>query len=214
FLSTKKQDYDKADKMYQRAIEADPDNANTLWRYAVFLSEQKQDYDEADKMYQRAIEADPDNALLLAYYATFLSDQKQEYHEANKMHKRAIEADPDNANNLGNYAKFLFLIEQNANAISILERAESLAHTEADDLSTELAFYRYAHCPPHALRPLKRLLLKDIRSLDWYLQNNVSVAQRNGHPAPDMLPVLANVIAGNSEISELNKFNEWKECDA
>ena len=49
----------RAEEYYQRAIEADPKDANNLGNYANFLCDQRQDYDKAEEYYQRAIEADP-----------------------------------------------------------------------------------------------------------------------------------------------------------
>ena len=51
-------DYDRAEEMYKRAIEADPDHANNLGNYAVFLKNARRDYDRAEEMYKRAVEAD------------------------------------------------------------------------------------------------------------------------------------------------------------
>ena len=36
-MKNQRQDYDKAEEYYQRAIEADPKRANTLGNYATFL---------------------------------------------------------------------------------------------------------------------------------------------------------------------------------
>ena len=98
---------DEAEKYYQRAIEADPKNTNTLGDYANFLNLQRQDYDKAEEYYRRAIEADPKDVDHLGNYANFLNLQRQDYDKAEEYYQRAIEADPKHANNLGNYATFL-----------------------------------------------------------------------------------------------------------
>ena len=99
---------DEAEKYYQRAIEADPKNANALGDYANFLNLQRQDYDKAEEYYRLAIEADPKNARNLGNYANFLWKQRQDYDKAEKYYQRAIDADPKHANHLGNYAVFLY----------------------------------------------------------------------------------------------------------
>ena len=58
FLETVRRDYDRAEEMYKRAVEADPNNANSLGNYADFLETVRRDYDRAEEMYKRAVEAD------------------------------------------------------------------------------------------------------------------------------------------------------------
>ena len=208
FLKNQKQDYAQAEVMYQRAIEADPKDADILGYYALFLKSQKQDYAQAEVMYQRAIEADPKHANNLNNYAVFLENQK-DYAQAEVMYQRALEADPKNANNLGNYAKLLFVTNQQDKARQCLEKSESQLDLQSD-LKIELAFYRYAHCPPHALFPLKQQLQAGSRSIGWNLNDNVNRACEDGHPHPKMLATISKVISGEQDITSLNQYPEWK----
>ena len=52
---------DRAEEMYERAIEADPNHAYSLRNYARFLQYVRHDYDRAEEMYRRFIEADSDH---------------------------------------------------------------------------------------------------------------------------------------------------------
>ena len=54
-----RRDYDRAEELYQRAIEANPDDADILNNYAVFLENVRRDYDRAEEMYRRATRTDP-----------------------------------------------------------------------------------------------------------------------------------------------------------
>ncbi|MCI5197567.1 MAG: hypothetical protein D3919_15375, partial [Candidatus Electrothrix sp. AW5] len=175
---------DEAEQMYERAVEADPKHARNLGNYAYFLHFQKQDYPAAEAMYERAIKADSQHAHNLAGYAIFLDLYKSDYAAAEKMYQRAIEAAPENANCLGNYARLLFLGGDKTKAVEMLEQAERHQEKYPPDLSVELAFYRYAHCQPQPLSPLKKLLLNGVRSLDWNLKDNVRRAEQDGHPNP------------------------------
>ena len=56
-----RRDYDRVEEMYERAIKADPTNADILGYYADFLEGFRRDYDRAEEMYERAIEADSDH---------------------------------------------------------------------------------------------------------------------------------------------------------
>ncbi|WP_198010968.1 tetratricopeptide repeat protein, partial [Propionibacterium sp. oral taxon 192] len=66
-------DHDRAEDMFERAIEADPTNAENLGNYAVFLADTQGNHDRAQEMYERAIKADPTDAKNLGNYATFLT---------------------------------------------------------------------------------------------------------------------------------------------
>ena len=58
FLETVRRDYDRAEEMYKRAVEADPKYARGLRKYAHFLQYVRHNYDRAEEMYRRFIEAD------------------------------------------------------------------------------------------------------------------------------------------------------------
>ena len=58
--------------MYERAITADPTDADNLGSHAVFLKNVRRDYDRAQAMYERAITADPNHANNLGNYSQLL----------------------------------------------------------------------------------------------------------------------------------------------
>ncbi len=214
FLADQKQDYDAAETYYLRAIEANPNHVNSLGSYANFLADQKQDYDTAKTYYLKALKADPNNAITLSNYANLLADQKQDYDAAEAYYLKALKADPNDANILANYAKLLFILDQQNKAIAMLDQAQSQQGLRLD-LQVECAFYRFAHCPPFNLAPLKTLVLKGARSMGWVLDNNVQKARLEGHPEPELLQQLAEVISKNADIAKLEAFELWlkSECD-
>ena len=59
FLQNVRRDYDRAEEMWQRAIEANPNHARILGGYADFLENVRRDYDRAEEMYRRATRTDP-----------------------------------------------------------------------------------------------------------------------------------------------------------
>ena len=65
-------DYDKAEELYKRAIKADPGHGYSLYNYAVLLEDVRAAYDDAEKYYKLAIEASPNDSLALGDYAAFL----------------------------------------------------------------------------------------------------------------------------------------------
>ncbi|SKA70487.1 Tetratricopeptide repeat-containing protein, partial [Thiothrix eikelboomii] len=175
-----------------------------------FLANQKQDYAQAEVMYQRAVEADPKNANLLGIYANFMATYKSDLEQADQLFNKAIQTAPEHPNILGNYAKFLFATDQKDKARQCLEKAESQPDLEPD-LQVELAFYRYAHCQPYALAPLKQQLQSGSRSIGWDLTDNVQVACADLHPHPKLLTAIAQVISGEQDIATLDQYPEWTE---
>ncbi|MCW5214076.1 tetratricopeptide repeat protein, partial [Desulfobulbus sp. US5] len=191
-------------------VEADPKHACNLANYALFLMNQRQDYIAAEAMYERSLEADQNHAGILGSYAIFLDVYKKDYAAAEKMYQLALEAAPENANCLGNYARLLFLRGDKTKAIEMLEQAEQHQENGPADLPVELAFYRYAHCQPQPISPLKQLLLEGARSLDWNLKDNVRRAEQDGHPNPALLTALAKVISDDEPLETLEQFEEWR----
>lgn len=107
FLTDVRHDHDRAQDMYERAIETGPTNTDVLGLYAIFLTDVRREYDRAEAMFERAIDADPNHANNLGNYAIFLKNVRRDHDRAQEMYERAITADPNNANNLGNYATFM-----------------------------------------------------------------------------------------------------------
>ena len=134
FLTDVRHDYDRAESMFERAITADPNHANSLGNYALFLRTIRHDYDRAQNMYERAITADPNHADSLGNYANFMWAIRHDYNQAEAMFERAIDADPANAHILGNYALFLKTIRGDSNrAQTMYERA-----IDADPTNTHI----------------------------------------------------------------------------
>ena len=107
FLTDIRYDYDRAQRMFKRAIDTDPNRADILGAYAVFLETTRGDHDRADEMFKRAIDADPNRADILGAYAELLDTDRGDYDRAEEMYERAIDADPSRADILGAYAVFL-----------------------------------------------------------------------------------------------------------
>ena len=141
FLKIIRRDYDRAEAMFEWAIEADPTNANNLGTYADFLKNVRHDYDRAQDMYEWAIEADPTNANNLGTYAFFIETIRGDHDRAEAMFERAIDADPTNANILGTYALFLKTIRgDHDRAEAMFERAIDADPTNANILGTYAIF--------------------------------------------------------------------------
>ncbi|TRD14105.1 tetratricopeptide repeat protein [Palleronia caenipelagi] len=147
----------------------------------------------------------------MAKCADLTEDVRGDHDAAEALYARAIEADPKHANNLGNYAKFTFKMgsaEQGARLLSLAE-----AHCEGpDELRTELAFYRYAHIRGASIADLRRYIDKEQRTPGWPLVENVRRAIADGHPQPEMLKDLADVLSHGVNASTLNRHAAWRDA--
>ena len=80
FLYKIRKNYDQAEHYYKKALELDPDDANTNGNYASFLKNIRKDHDQAEQYYKKALEFEPNHANNNGNYAGFLLAQgrKQE----------------------------------------------------------------------------------------------------------------------------------------
>ena len=101
------------------------------------------------------------------------------------MFQRAIAADPRNTNSLGNYAQLLFAKSDDMKAISLAEKAITLASDEERPLLAECHFYLFAHSPKHRKesgRALKTLLADGVTTGDWSFEMSLEQLQSEEDP--------------------------------
>ena len=141
FLMDMLHDNDRAEKIYDQAIIANPSHADILGNYANFLWSIRRYRDRAEEMYEQAIEADPANVRNANNYANFLMDALHDNDRAEEMYEQAIAADPNHAVSLGNYAYFLWSIRHDLNrAQKMYERAIAAGPNYADILGAYALF--------------------------------------------------------------------------
>lgn len=123
FLTDVREDHDRAEQFYERAIAAEPRDGDFLGNFAVFLNEVRSDYDRAQEFYERAIEVDPNDAVNLGNYADFLDRRQHVDEQSEAVYERAIAADPNDVTNLTNFAGFLEVRQEYDRAQALYERA-------------------------------------------------------------------------------------------
>ena len=213
FLDTKRGDTDQAQDMFQRAINADPTNARNLGAYALFLHTERGDTDQAQDMYRRAIDADPNDARNLGNYALFLHTKRGDTDQAQQMYQQAIEANPNDAIILGNYAQILFARSDDKKAISLAEKAISLASDDEKPLLAECHFYLFAHSPKHRKDSggaLKTLLADGVTTGDWSFEMNLERLRREEDPRLELLEAVARTLK-DGDMARLDAFEEWRD---
>ncbi|KAF2072500.1 hypothetical protein CYY_006187 [Polysphondylium violaceum] len=85
----KSKNYDKAEKLYKRAVTSGPGNPETAGRYGSFLLEIREDIDRASQYLKQAADFTPPHRGWCEYYAKFLKDYEKNDQESTKYQKRA-----------------------------------------------------------------------------------------------------------------------------
>jgi len=161
-----RQDYDKTEKHFKRALEVAPDYANCHSGYAIFLEVIRKNYEMAEKHYLLSLEYDTKDedsrsyASRLRNYAIFLEVVNKDYDQAEEHYKRALEIRPDDADILCDYAIFLHCIRKDyKKAEAYYKRAKQTLGQECD-VNVEMRLCKYctvSHDSTAALVWLDRL---------------------------------------------------------
>jgi len=80
-------------------------------------------------------------------------------------------------------------------------------------LILECWFYRYAHSRDNrtdSIKEVKKRIVDGVRSPHFDLSQNVERAIADGHPEPELLKVLAKVIADEENAEKLDEFEVWR----
>ena len=211
FLTDIRHDHDRAQDMYERAIETDPTNTDILGLYAIFLKNVRREYDRAQEMYERAIDTDPNNANNIGNYATFMWTIRHDYDQAEAMFGRAITADPTDAVSLGNYSQILFATGRDEAATALATRALSLASPDEKPLVAECRFYLFAHSPEHRRESgeeLRDLLAAEVTTGSWSFEPNLERLRREKDPRYDLVRDVADALR-SGDARTLEARGEW-----
>eukprot|EP00961_Rhodomonas_salina_P279910 3781357-Rhodomonas_salina.3 len=85
-------DRKKAEELYQLALAADSEHADTLASYGAFLQNVCQDFDSAERIYKKALALNPLHLDTLQNYAIFLEEVKGDLVEAERMFSIAFDS--------------------------------------------------------------------------------------------------------------------------
>ena len=117
------------------------------------------------------------------------------------------------ATHLGNYAQLLFAKSDDMKAISLAEKAISLASDEEKPLRAECHFYLFAHSSKHRKksgRALKSLLADGVTTGDWSFEVNLERVRREKGPRLELLEAVARTLR-DGDTSRLDAFEEWRD---
>ncbi len=171
----------KKEIIYKEGIKAFPNSHELIGNYAVFLDIRKKDYEQAEFFYLKALEVASADSINYGNYANFLKNIKKNFDQAEPFYLKALKENPENAYYNGNYACFLLALGQKEKGSTYLEKAFLLE--PADDLLSELWFYKLAHFPndaKNARKELDTLLANGVTSPGWDFSLNIERAKKDG----------------------------------
>ena len=126
---------------------------------------------------------------------------------------RSATSTAHHATHLGNYAQLLFAKSDDMKAISLAEKAITLASDEERPLLAECHFYLFAHSPEHhkeSGRALEKLLADGVTAGGWSFEMNLERLRSEEDPRTDLLEAVAQALE-DGDTSRLDAFEEWRD---
>lgn len=117
------------------------------------------------------------------------------------------------ATHLGNYTQLLFAKSDDMEAISLAEKAITLASDDERPLLAECHFYLFAHSPKHRKnsgKALKTLLAEGVTTGDWSFDMNLERIRREDDPRLELLKAVARTLK-DGDMARLDAFEEWRD---
>lgn len=114
-----KQDYRNAEKVFQKALSLDPNNAETRFMYGAMLHDKLHDVKRATVEYQKATFLKPTNGKYLCKYGRLLDDA-DDVPGATMMYEAAVLADPMSLDAIISLANLYFEAHANFDRANVL----------------------------------------------------------------------------------------------
>ena len=114
---------------------------------------------------------------------------------------------------LGSYTQLLFANSNDTEAISLTEKAITLADNDNTPLLTKYHYYLFSHSPKHRKesgRALKTLLADGVTTSDWSFEINLERLRREEDPRLELLEAVARTLR-DGDTSRLDAFEEWRD---
>jgi tetratricopeptide (TPR) repeat protein len=118
-------EYQKSDNAYQKALDINPQDHQTLNNYSYFLSLRAENLEIAEQMAKKVVTMSPNNATYLDTYAWVLY-KREKYKEAKIQIEKAIAIGDPVADNFDHYGDILFRMGQIDEAVTQWIKAREL----------------------------------------------------------------------------------------
>ncbi len=127
-LYDSRKEYDKADSVFNKSLEINPDDPTIMNNYAYSLSERGTQLDKALEYVTKSLEADPENSSYLDTKA-WVFFKMGDFANALPFIEKAIEVDNDNSVLYDHYGDILYKLGRNAEASEMWRKALNLDKT-------------------------------------------------------------------------------------
>lgn len=124
-------DYDASDRVYEAALDYDPENYSVMNNYSYYLAIREDKLARAEELSARVVKEYPDNVQYLDTYAWVLFAQKK-YREAAKVMEKALKSENVSATHYEHYGDILFKLGEVDQAVNQWKRALELAPGSKD----------------------------------------------------------------------------------
>ena len=214
-------DVDNKESLYREAIENYPDNATIFGNFAHFMESEKREPEKAEALYRQAIKLDGKHVENINRFANFMAYVRKSYDTAERLYQRAIELAPNDAMSYVNYAGYLIVINNLPKALEYTKRAWALNKDGINQASAQTAYYRALIAlatrqdASSALGRLKTLLGSELAHHSWNATPITMAMKYKLVPEKHaMIEKLAQIIQKGGDVSQLDKFSDWKEVEA
>lgn len=213
FLWKQRQELDRAESMFRRAVAADDTNPYSNALFAQFLIEFGRG-GEGREYIERAVELAPQDANILGLFANYKHVQG-DLDGAEQVYRDALELNVGNLANLVNLAGLLLARDGSSDEGRVLlARAEADAADSSDPaVLADMWFYEYVYGKEdsrlEALRRLKKAITAGGRSPSWDYGAHVRYADEVGHPRAEWIFTLSKVLRGDAEPKALLAWSEF-----
>ena len=214
-------DIDNKESLYREAIENYPDNATIFGNFAHFMESEKREPEKAEALYRQAIKLDGKHVANINRFANFMAYVRKSYDTAERLYQRAIELEPNDAMSYVNYAGYLIVINNLPKALEYTKRAWALNKETMDQTTAQTAYYRALIAlatrqdATAALGRLKTILGSELTHLSWNAAPITMAMKYKLVPEKHaMIEMLARIIQKGGDVSQLDKFSDWREVEA
>ena len=205
-----------ASEAFLKRVELAPNDMVARADYGIWLVRNHL-VDQAREELDQILEHQPSRGAEFALLAVLL-DELGDHTQATIFHLRAIDAIPENANVHANYARCLLALGRPTEARELVREALALSSPIAVATQIESLFYELVIClflkeeeeAKAALQQLKHRLLNGQRCPTWNFGSVTGFAAGSGMSEHRWIELLANVIEGNGDPSQLEGWPRWQ----
>ncbi len=212
-----RKDYQGAERLYRKALELAPNDANNNSLFALFMESVRKDYEEAERLYRQALVLDPNDATNIGSFAVFIVKVHKDYQGAERLYRKALELDPSNANNIGNFAQFLGVRDRPDEAYDLAIRAWQLLNEVPGSNHAEIAFTRWllgralGRDGTPALGRLKTLLHGGFLRISWSFDELLAtLVPHLAEYEQNVAHKLAEALLDENKVAALDNEPVWK----